>query len=227
MCTPRASASTSSGCAYSRSIRSRTRRSRARSRRRCAEADLLATCESIRREYVVSTTLTDDDLVDNWDETTILRSLDDVAALKETEGGPIIIHGSATLARTLSDTGLNDRYHLLVFPVLLGAGKGMVTDTDKDKAEAGVGRERTYANSIQKLVCDVVNELAARLGRLYELTKLASAAVKAEALGYSPKVIERSLLVLLEHVSLPVRCGRTSPTSSSVTAVLTNSYLSL
>jgi hypothetical protein len=26
----------------------------------------------------------------------------------------------------------------------------------------------------------------------------------AEALGYSPKVIERSLLVLLEHVSLPV-----------------------
>jgi hypothetical protein len=47
-------------------------------------------------QYVVSTTLTDDDLVDNWGETTILRSLDEVAALKETEGGPIIIHGSAT-----------------------------------------------------------------------------------------------------------------------------------
>lgn len=76
---------------------------------------------------------------------------------------------------------------------------------------AGVGRERTYANGIQNLVCDVVNELAARLGRLYELTKLASAAVKAEALGYSPRVIERSLLVPLEHVSLPVRCSRTSP----------------
>src|SRR5215208_4821233 len=35
----RASASTSSGCAYSRSIRSRTRRSRARSRRCCAADD--------------------------------------------------------------------------------------------------------------------------------------------------------------------------------------------
>src|SRR5215218_3918423 len=35
MCAPRASASTSSGWAYSRSIRSRTRRSRARSRRCC------------------------------------------------------------------------------------------------------------------------------------------------------------------------------------------------
>ena len=38
MCAPRASASTSSGCAYSRSIRSRTRRSRARSRRCCSAA---------------------------------------------------------------------------------------------------------------------------------------------------------------------------------------------
>ena len=44
MCAPRASASTSSGCAYSRSIRSRTRRSRARSRRCCSSAGLLVTC---------------------------------------------------------------------------------------------------------------------------------------------------------------------------------------
>ena len=43
MCTPRASASTSSGCAYSRSILSRTRRSRARSRRCCVVAGLLVT----------------------------------------------------------------------------------------------------------------------------------------------------------------------------------------
>lgn len=51
-------------------------------------------------KYVVSTTLTEDALVSNWGETTILRSLDDVAALKETEGGPIIIHGSATSPAT-------------------------------------------------------------------------------------------------------------------------------
>lgn len=54
-------------------------------------------------KYVVSTTLTDDKLVSNWGETTILRSLDEVAALKETEGGPIIVHGSAastTASRT-------------------------------------------------------------------------------------------------------------------------------
>ena len=59
---------------------------------------------------------------DRW-PATILRSLDDVAALKETDGGPISVHGSATLGANLADAGLVDRYHLLVFPVLLGAGK--------------------------------------------------------------------------------------------------------
>src|SRR5215475_1251124 len=49
MFTPRASASTSSGCAYSRSIRSRTRRNSARSRRRCAAAGLLVTCAIVPR----------------------------------------------------------------------------------------------------------------------------------------------------------------------------------
>src|SRR4051812_29401253 len=47
MCTPRASASTSSGCAYSRSIRSRTRRSHARSRRCCAVAGVGVTYENL------------------------------------------------------------------------------------------------------------------------------------------------------------------------------------
>ncbi|WP_405605261.1 dihydrofolate reductase family protein [Streptomyces sp. NBC_01410] len=74
-------------------------------------------------KYVVSTTLTEDDLVSNWGQTTILRSLEEVAALKVTEGGPIIIHGSAALNRNLSDAGLIDRYHLLVFPLLLGAAQ--------------------------------------------------------------------------------------------------------
>ena len=108
-------------------------------------------------KYVVSTTLTEDDLVSNWSEITILRSLDEVAALKETEGGPIIIHGSATLSRNLSDGGLIDRYHLLVFPLLLGAGKRMFSDTDKDKQMLTLIESETYGNGIQKLVYDVVN----------------------------------------------------------------------
>ncbi|MFB6836725.1 dihydrofolate reductase family protein [Streptomyces sp. NPDC056361] len=107
-------------------------------------------------KYVVSTTLSEDDLVSNWGETTILRSLDDVAALKDTEGGPIIVHGSAALNHSLSDAGLIDRYHLLVFPLLLGAGKRLFSTTDKDTQKLKLVEHEVYANGLQKNVFDVV-----------------------------------------------------------------------
>jgi dihydrofolate reductase len=112
---------------------------------------------NVMPKYVVSTRLAEDDLVSNWGESTILRSLDDVAAVKETEGGPIIIHGSATLSRNLSDARLIDRYHLLVFPVLLGAGQRMFSDTDKDKQMLTLVESEFYGNGIQKLVYDVAH----------------------------------------------------------------------
>ena len=107
-------------------------------------------------KYVVSTTLTEDALADNWGEQTILRSLDEVAKLKDTDGGPISVHGSATLARNLSDAGLIDRYHLLVFPVLLGAGKRMFSETDKDKQTLKLVESETYPNGVTKLIYDVL-----------------------------------------------------------------------
>ncbi|WP_432513193.1 dihydrofolate reductase family protein [Kineococcus sp. SYSU DK001] len=103
--------------------------------------------------YVVSTTLARQD--DRW-PATVLRSLDEVAALKETEGGPIAVHGSATLARSLADAGLVDRYHLLVFPLLLGAGKTLWSRADKDTQRLAVVESQTYGNGIVKLVYDVV-----------------------------------------------------------------------
>ncbi|WP_327282714.1 MULTISPECIES: dihydrofolate reductase family protein [unclassified Streptomyces] len=108
-------------------------------------------------KYVVSTTLTEDDLVSNWGETTILRSLDEVAALKETEGGPIIVHGSASLNQALSDAGLIDRYHLLVFPLLLGAGKRLFSTADNDTRKLELVEHEVYANGLQKQVFDVVH----------------------------------------------------------------------
>lgn len=107
-------------------------------------------------KFVVSSTLSEDDLVTDWGPTTVLRTLDDVAAVKETDGGPIIIHGSATLNRNLSDAGLIDRYHLLVFPVLLGAGKRLFSQTDKDKQMLRLVQSRAYGNGLQKQVLDVV-----------------------------------------------------------------------
>ncbi|MCK9897326.1 dihydrofolate reductase family protein [Frankia sp. AgB32] len=103
--------------------------------------------------YVVSTTLQQDD--ERW-PATILRSVDDVAALKETEGGPIGVHGSAALGQSLADAGLVDRYTLLVFPVLLGAGKRLFSEADKDKTALKLVEFEAYGNGIQKQVFDVV-----------------------------------------------------------------------
>ncbi|WP_067679796.1 dihydrofolate reductase family protein [Nocardia miyunensis] len=108
-------------------------------------------------KYVVSTTLTDDALVSDWGPTTILRSLADVAALKQTEGGPIIVHGSASLSRSLSDADLIDRYHLLVFPVLLGAGKRLFSVADRDARRLKLVEYEAYANGVQKNIFDVIH----------------------------------------------------------------------
>jgi dihydrofolate reductase len=103
--------------------------------------------------YVVSTTLERDDT--GW-PATILSSLDEVAALKEAEGGPILVHGSAELGANLADAGLVDRYHLLVFPLLLGSGKRLFSTTDKDLTKLALVEHEVYSNGIIKQVYDVV-----------------------------------------------------------------------
>jgi len=108
-------------------------------------------------KFVVSTTLTDDQLASDWGPTTILRSLDEVTALKESTGGPIIIHGSVTLNHALADAGLIDRYHLLVFPLLLGAGEKLFSDTDKDTQKLRLVDSEVFSNGIQKNILDVIH----------------------------------------------------------------------
>ena len=108
-------------------------------------------------KYVVSSTLTEDQLVSDWGETTILRSLDEVAALKKTEGGPIIVHGSIDLNHGLQEADLIDRYHLLVFPVLLGAGRRLFSEADMATRKLKLVDSAAYANGVQKNVFEVVH----------------------------------------------------------------------
>ena len=72
-------------------------------------------------KYVVSTTLERAD----WSNSTILRGdlVQEVTALKQQDGGDILVAGSATLVRDLLVHGLADEYRLMVFPVVLGSGK--------------------------------------------------------------------------------------------------------
>jgi dihydrofolate reductase len=107
-------------------------------------------------KYVVSSTLSEDALVGGWGETTILRSTADVARLRDGDGGAIFIHGSAELARTLADAGLVDRYNLLVFPVLLGAGKSAFSAADRAKDVLRLRESKGYPNGVVKVLYDVV-----------------------------------------------------------------------
>ena len=107
-------------------------------------------------KYVVSTTLAEDQLVEDWGPIEILRSVEDVAALKQAEGGAIFIHGSGELARRLADADLLDRYNLLVFPVLLGAGKSVFSRADRDEQRLALRESAAYANGVVKVVYDVV-----------------------------------------------------------------------
>ncbi|MFC7488199.1 dihydrofolate reductase family protein [Knoellia sp. CPCC 206453] len=103
-------------------------------------------------KYVVSSTLTDPE----WNNTSVLRSLDEVAALKQSdEPGTILVQASATLAQGLAAAGLVDRYHLLVFPVVLGSGKRLFAG-DADKARLTLTEHAAYGNGVQLNVFDVV-----------------------------------------------------------------------
>jgi dihydrofolate reductase len=103
-------------------------------------------------KYVVSSTLQDPE----WNNTSVLRSLDEVAELKQTDGGEIHVHASARLAQGLAAAGLVDRYHLLVFPVLLGSGKSVFSRTERDRHQLRLRESDSYPNGVLKAVYDVV-----------------------------------------------------------------------
>lgn len=103
-------------------------------------------------KYVVSSTLEDP----QWHNTSVLRSLDEVAELKATVDGTVLVHGSATLAKGLAAADLVDRYHLLVFPVLLGAGRRLFDHTTDRFRKLELVEHEAYGNGVLKSVYDVV-----------------------------------------------------------------------
>ena len=76
-------------------------------------------------KYVVSSTLADEDA--SWGTTSVLRGdvVAEVTRLKEQPGGNLLVEGSAQLVQTLVAHDLVDEYRLMIFPIVLGAGKRM------------------------------------------------------------------------------------------------------
>jgi dihydrofolate reductase len=75
-------------------------------------------------KYVVSSTLQDPE----WERTTVLRSVDDIRALKSETGGDIVTTGSIRLVHELIAAGLVDEYRLFTYPVVLGRGRRLFAD---------------------------------------------------------------------------------------------------
>jgi dihydrofolate reductase len=65
-----------------------------------------------------------------WERSVLIEGdvPDGVAALKREDGPELQVHGSGNLIQTLMRHGLVDRYHLLVFPLVLGSGKRLFAD---------------------------------------------------------------------------------------------------
>jgi dihydrofolate reductase len=81
--------------------------------------------------------------------------VDEVATVKA-GSGPLLVAGSGALARGLYEAGLVDRWHLIVFPVVLGSGKRLFPTDAADKQKLTLTDHRSYANGVQLQVFEAV-----------------------------------------------------------------------
>jgi dihydrofolate reductase len=83
------------------------------------------------RKVVVSSSLEDA----TWETTTVVADNlnEEIARLKQEDGGDILVAGSRQLVQKLIENDLVDELRLMVFPVVLGGGKRLFADTTGSK----------------------------------------------------------------------------------------------
>jgi dihydrofolate reductase len=95
-------------------------------------------------KYVVSRSLQKVE----WNNSHILRDVaKDVAALKKTDGGDILVYGSATLAKALLHHDLIDELRLLVCPLSIGGGLRLFDD-NRELKKFGLKHSRALDNGV-------------------------------------------------------------------------------
>jgi dihydrofolate reductase len=100
-------------------------------------------------KYVVSSTLENPE----WNNTTVLRGdvVEEVTGLKKRFDRDIVVHGSPQLAQTLIEHDLVDELRLMVYPVIVGAGKRLFAETS-GKKNLHLVETRTFNDGITVLV---------------------------------------------------------------------------
>ncbi|HSX31764.1 MAG TPA: dihydrofolate reductase family protein [Candidatus Saccharimonadales bacterium] len=75
-------------------------------------------------KYVVSDTMSQSEVdKSGWNNSVLLKGLEDIKKLKGSEGAAVKVHGSGNLAQTLFKNDLVDELCLMTFPITLGTGK--------------------------------------------------------------------------------------------------------
>jgi len=77
--------------------------------------------------YVLSRSLTSA----RWPNTSFVRGLDEIEALKQQPGKDIYLVGGARTTASLIDAGLVDELRLLVYPLIAGEGKALFATTQR------------------------------------------------------------------------------------------------
>src|SRR5215472_13103960 len=77
--------------------------------------------------YVRSSTLTSA----TWPNTSFVRGLEEIAALKQQPGKDIYLVGGARTTASLIDAGLVDELRLIVYPLIAGRGKELFGTTER------------------------------------------------------------------------------------------------
>ena len=106
-------------------------------------------------KYVVSSTLVDP----AWNNSTVLRGdvVKEVMKLKKELEGETVVAASFQLVRTLMEHDLVDELRLMVYPVVLGAGKRLFGETS-DKKHVRLVDTRTVGDGLAYLTYELVHQ---------------------------------------------------------------------
>jgi dihydrofolate reductase len=80
-------------------------------------------------KFVVSATLQHAD----WNNSSLIKEdiVEEIKKIKRQAGRDILVFGSAMLVQTLMQHNLIDQYRIMVFPIVLGGGKGLFKNVNK------------------------------------------------------------------------------------------------
>ena len=84
-----------------------------------------------------------------WNNSSLMKEVlpEEITKLKQEPGRDMLIYGSASIVRTLTNLGLIDEYQVLVHPVVLGGGKPLFQDI-RDRRKLQLVKTKTFPSGV-------------------------------------------------------------------------------